>query len=601
MVCDSVAEPSIREPLTGPEILINDEKVDHESNDPKDKKDIDYIYDKIVGGGSTRDFGQWVILVALISVSFVSSWPMFINLFAGLKPRHRCFVPNCDTEETMASMVPDWISAATPTNVFSNSKTCQVEMVKTDEEFDSCNKYQTIIENMCKIESFNQSGTEKCSSYVYDNSVVIESFVTKFDLVCDKEYVNRVFRGIMVFGLFIGCGIGGYLADRFGRKRVMLLSTLVIVPNVMFAGYSPNIWVYGILLFIMTITCPIIWTSIGTITSELFGRDHRSTALVAEGLSWSFGSLLSVLVFYLTRHWTYLHIWIGALSTLALPAFLIIPESPRWLVVQAKCICAEQVLLKIARWNRRNLSNEDIDEIRSILENVERDAQIGQDEKLSFRMLLVENDWKKTWILTLNWGVLCASYYTLLLNVTELSGNVFFNSVLLATLGNFPGKLSVGLTLKHISRRINLMGYHFLAGTFFVILGLIPKHFTIGVMIFYLLAMICIEAGFSAINLVTREIYPTNIRNQAVGVFMALSRIFAIVSPFISKLSCIWKPLPMLIIGLAYICVSCLSYYLPETKYKNLTESNYDADESKKFRSMKSKSEPIPLNDNQIV
>ena len=121
-------------------------------------------------------------------------------------------------------------------------------------------------------------------------------------------------------------------------------------------------------------------------------------------------------------------------------------------------------------------------------------------------------------------------------------------------------------------------------------------------MIFYLMAMVCIEAGFSAIGLITRELYPTNIRNQAVGVFMALSRVFAICSPFMSKLSCIWKPLPMLMIGLAYMCLSCLSFFLPETKFKNLTESNYepDADEKQNFKPIKSKSALVPLNDNQI-
>ena len=82
---------------------------------------------------------------------------------------------------------------------------------------------------------------------------------------------------------------------------------------------------------------------------ELFGKDYRSYAVVAEGLSWCFGQLISVLVFYLTRHWTYLHLWIGIISVLGLPAFLIIPESPRWLIIQGNRILAEEVLLKIAR------------------------------------------------------------------------------------------------------------------------------------------------------------------------------------------------------------------------------------------------------------
>ena len=111
--------------------------------------------------------------------------------------------------------------------------------------------------------------------------------------------------------------------------------------------------------------------------------------------------------------------------------------------------------------------------------------------------------------------------------------------------------------------------------------------------------MICIEAGFTCIGLTTRELYPTNIRNQVAGIFSASSRLFAICSPFISKLSCIWKPLPALIIGISFICVSGLSFNLEETKNINLTDTNHDQ-EKRKFPSSRAKTEQSHLDETEL-
>ena len=251
-----VADKAFDNELSDKKIMVNDDLEENESTSLEDGKDIDYIYDKIVGGGSLKDFGQWMILLALISVSFLSSWPIYVNLFAGFKPRHRCLVPNCDMEETIVDMSPDWISKAIPKYNHSNSDTCQVQMVKEDERFDSCHKYSTTNENTCNVESFNISSIENCDSFVYEDSVVIESFVTKFSLVCEKEYWNAVLRGLMVLGLFFGSLMCGLLGDKLGRKMVMFLSTIVAVPNVMFAGFSTHLWLYFVLFFINVVTLP---------------------------------------------------------------------------------------------------------------------------------------------------------------------------------------------------------------------------------------------------------------------------------------------------------------------------------------------------------
>ena len=546
------------------------------------KEDLDYIFDEIVGGGDGGDFGQWVILFALFPVGLCAGFPLFMHLFACFEPRHRCFVPTCDGNNATI-IEPDWISLAIPTIDSSNNEgdTCQAEMLKEDELFDSCHRYQSIQnQTSCNMQSFNQSDIVSCESFVYDTSVVIESFTTKFDLVCDMQYKQMILGVMVMSGLTIGSEIGGRLGDKYGRKLVMFMATLIIVPTVMFSGYSNDFWTYAILKLICICALPCIWFNSHNLVIEIFSKDRRKNAVVIKEILWPIGGLGLVIVFYLTRHWTYFHLWTGGLCAFAIPAFLIIPESPRWLSANLKSEIANRELLKIARWNRRNLSNNQKDKITSILRKLENDVDGDEEKKLGVKDMMDSNNFWKTIIIMSNWIITCVTCFTLALNVTRLSGNVFLNSALLAILGDLPGKMLVGLTLKLFSRRLNLFACQFLVGLFCVIVAFLPKTFNLPLISFYLLAMCCSNASFTLCYLITGELYPTNLRSQAIGSCSTISRVFGISAPFISKLACIWKPLPMLVLGIPSICISFLAYWLPETKYTNLPQTMNDTEKS---------------------
>ena len=81
--------------------------------------------------------------------------------------------------------------------------------------------------------------------------------------------------------------------------------------------------------------------------------------------------------------------------------------------------------------------------------------------------------------------------------------------------------------------------------------------------------------------MISAELYPTNLRSQAVGTCSTIARVFGLVAPFVAKLSEIWKPLPMLILGIACIFVAFLSYLLPETKNIELPTTMKDAEKLK--------------------
>ena len=55
--------------------------------------------------------------------------------------------------------------------------------------------------------------------------------------------------------------------------------------------------------------------------------------------------------------------------------------------------------------------------------------------------------------------------------------------------------------------------------------------------------------GFSLVYLMTSELYPTNLRSQAVGFASTISRVFCLCAPFLGHFAKIWEPAPMVLIG----------------------------------------------------
>ena len=83
--------------------------------------------------------------------------------------------------------------------------------------------------------------------------------------------------------------------------------------------------------------------------------------------------------------------------------------------------------------------------------------------------------------------------------------------------------------------------------------------------------------------LITAELYPTNLRSQALGLCSTTARIFGLVCPFVATLAIYWKPLPMLVLGLPSLIAGSMVYFLPETKGKELPQTMKDTQISKEF------------------
>ena len=181
----------------------------------------------------------------------------------------------------------------------------------------------------------------------------------------ESEVVSSVLWGAVVGALF-----GGYLADRFGRRPVILGAAVIFVIGAIGTAVTPTVsWliagrvVVGLAIGVASLIAPMY-------IAEIAPPTIRGTLVSINQLALVSGILVAYLVDYAlagAEAWR----WMFALA--ALPAsvlaigMIFLPESPRWLIAHDHLDQGRQVLTRIRAGSGTEAERE-IADIRSGLD-----------------------------------------------------------------------------------------------------------------------------------------------------------------------------------------------------------------------------------------
>jgi sugar porter (SP) family MFS transporter len=184
----------------------------------------------------------------------------------------------------------------------------------------------------------------------YDTGVISGAilFIQKdFGLSAIQE---EIVISSVLLGAVIGAAVGGTLADRFGRRRVLILTAVIFALGAVGTALAPTVaWliagrvIVGAAIGVASFTAPLY-------ISEVSPVNIRGRLVSLNQIALTSGIVLSYLVDYAladSRGWR----WMFGLAAIPATALgigmLFVPESPRWLAGRALPDKARAVLRRI--------------------------------------------------------------------------------------------------------------------------------------------------------------------------------------------------------------------------------------------------------------
>ncbi|WP_245718548.1 MFS transporter [Nocardia miyunensis] len=340
-------------------------------------------------------------------------------------------------------------------------------------------------------------------------------------------------------GQVVGALFFGRITDKLGRKKLFILTLAIYLIGSGLAGFSWNAMSLFIFRFIAGMGIGGEYTAINSAIDEIMPSRYRGRVDIAiNGTYWggaALGAAASLLLYnehYVPVEWGWrIGFFIGpVLGFIIIFLRRQIPESPRWLLTHGRAVEAERTVAEIEEHVRsRGVDLPPVDQAQAI-EIVERDrvsylqmARIffGRYPSRSFLgfTMMVTQAFLYNAIFFTEAQVLTHFYHV----SDDHTGYYFFPFAI----GNLIGPIVLGPLFDSIGRRKMICGTYVLSGA---LLALSAWAFHAGILnaatqtAFWCVIFFFASAGASSAYLTVSEIFPLELRGQAISFFFAISQ-----------------------------------------------------------------------------
>ncbi|WP_334170923.1 MFS transporter [Sinomonas sp.] len=341
---------------------------------------------------------------------------------------------------------------------------------------------------------------------------------------------------IYVAGACVGSLVFGHLTDRFGRKRLFIITLGVYLLATVATAFSPSPLFFYICRFFTGAGIGGEYSAINSAIDELIPAKRRGTVdLAINGSYWlgtAFGAILSTVLLNtaIFAEWLGWRLAFGLGAVLGLLILLVrrnVPESPRWMFIHGYEDGAEKVVREIER---------DIeDQTGSPLGPVEDSLTITQRPSIRFSEIIdvAVHRYPRRVVLGLSlfigqaflYNAVFFTYALVLTKLMGVPGDAAPWALVAIAVGNFAGPMLLGHFFDAVGRKVMISATYIGSG---VLLCGVAALFGAGALdAFWLTAcwsavFFVASCGASSAYLTVSEVFPMETRALAIAFFYAV-------------------------------------------------------------------------------
>lgn len=170
---------------------------------------------------------------------------------------------------------------------------------------------------------------------------------------------------------------------------------------------------------------------------------------------------------------------------------------------------------------------------------------------------------KRLICVSINWLACSYCFYGVSQYIGQLGGNIFINVAASGSLTVLASLTSIPL-MRFFGRKTLIIGCSYTCG-----LSLIASIFSpegVATVMFASIGVLCSTIVFVILYLYSVELFPTVIRNAALGYCSMIARVGSMIAPFVLDLEQFGEWMPPVVFAIAPFMAATMMFSLPETK-----------------------------------